>query len=87
MNVLVRALHQLARIRINRGLSQAELGAKAGFSQQYISMLERGLVPSDPNHVLRLAAVLDVEPKALSARELTICTSPGGNVAVTCASE
>jgi transcriptional regulator with XRE-family HTH domain len=75
-------LRHLARIRFNLGLSQAELGTRAGFSQQYVSMLERGLIPSDPNHVLRLAAVLGVDAEALTAESLTICTSPTGVVAV-----
>jgi transcriptional regulator with XRE-family HTH domain len=75
-------LRHLARIRFNLGLSQRQLAERVGFSQQYISMLERGLVPSDPNHVLRLAGVLGVDPETLTAETLTVVTSPSGDVAV-----
>jgi transcriptional regulator with XRE-family HTH domain len=79
---VAQALHQLAHIRRARGYSQAQLGQAAGLGQRYISDLEHGQYPADPNHVLRLAAVLGVEPAALSAQQLTICTSPSGVIAV-----
>jgi len=43
--------------RTARGLSQEALGERAGFSQQYISQLERGYCPPRP-HVVRFARVL-----------------------------
>jgi transcriptional regulator with XRE-family HTH domain len=76
-------LRQLARIRVNKGFSQTELARRAGLpSQQTVSLLERGVPPADPDQVIRLAAVLGVEPQALWAPQLTICTSPSGNVTV-----
>ena len=79
---MIQQLHQLAAIRINLRISQAELASRAGFKQQYISLLERGLKPTDEAHIVRLAAVLGVQPADLSADSLTICTSPTGVVAV-----
>jgi transcriptional regulator with XRE-family HTH domain len=75
-------LYQLLHIRRARGLSQAQLGHAAGFNQQYISDLERGLRPFDAAHVERLAAALHVDADALTANTLTICTSPSGVIAV-----
>jgi transcriptional regulator with XRE-family HTH domain len=75
-------LRQLARIRRAVGLTQGDLAKRAGLNQQDVSMFERGLLP-DPNHVLRLAAVLGVEPEALSAGRITIeCTSITNTIAV-----
>lgn len=76
------SLHQLAHIRRARGLSQTQLAHDAGLTQKQISDLELGRRPIDPMHVVRIAAVLNVEPAALSAETLTICTSPSGVVAV-----
>jgi transcriptional regulator with XRE-family HTH domain len=47
----------LKRLRHERALSQTELAARAGggFTQQYISGLERGLQPSHVVHLDRLA--------------------------------
>jgi transcriptional regulator with XRE-family HTH domain len=75
-------LRHLAQIRRFRGISQAALGRRAGLGQSYISALERGLQPSDPRHVVRIAAELGVEPEALTAAEMTICTSPSCVVSV-----
>jgi len=75
-------LSQLARIRRALNLTQVEIANAAGLAQQYVSELERGLQPSDPNHVLRLAAVLGVEPEVLSAPRVTICSSTSGAVSV-----
>lgn len=36
---------RLQRMRIRRGLTQAALGKKIGQDQQYISKLERGVLP------------------------------------------
>jgi transcriptional regulator with XRE-family HTH domain len=77
------SLRQLAVIRKARGLSQQKLADAAGFTQVYISDLELGRRPTEPSHVLRLAAILDVAPSTLSASDVQITiTSPSGNVAV-----
>ena len=76
-------LTQLAKIRWARGMSQATLGQRAGLPQTYVSALERGLHPSSPDHVLRLASVLGVEAEALSAGEINIsCNSMTNTVTV-----
>ena len=51
-------------------LSQHQLAALAGnaFSQSYVSRLERGLRPSDDQHVDKLAAVLGVSSDDLLRR-------------------
>ena len=58
------------RYRVDARLSQLALArlAGAGFSQSYISEIERGLKPSDPAHVERLATVLGVRSAALLRR-------------------
>jgi transcriptional regulator with XRE-family HTH domain len=76
-------LCQLGRIRRERRLTQSQLAKAVGLSQHYVSQLERGLIASDVNHVLRLAAVLSVDASALTASQLTICTSPSGVVSLT----
>ena len=60
----------LRRFRADARLSQSEVATAAGapFSQRYISELERGLYPSDRDHVAILARVLSVEPEALVRR-------------------
>lgn len=52
----------LRRYRAESGWSQAVLAQRAGngFSQPYVSDLERGLRPSHPSHVARLAEALGV---------------------------
>jgi len=79
---MILPLHQLVYVRRARGLSQAQLGHDAGFDQRYISELELGRRPIDPDHVVRIAAILGVEPAALSTERITICTSPSGVVIV-----
>lgn len=51
--------------RTNRDLSQVVLGAKAGYTFQTISNIERGLVWPSLMTVFVLAEVFDVHPKAL----------------------
>jgi transcriptional regulator with XRE-family HTH domain len=51
----------VSRIRVERGLSQAELGRNlGGVSQQFVSKVERGLVPVTPKCATRLARALGV---------------------------
>jgi len=60
----------LRRYRAESGLTQAMVAqrAGAGFRQRYVSDLERGLCPSDPSHVKRLAVVFGVPETALLRR-------------------
>jgi transcriptional regulator with XRE-family HTH domain len=58
----------LRRFRTELRLSQAEVGKRAGRSQWYVSHLERGLRPSDPADVGRLASALGVSEAALLRR-------------------
>ena len=61
----------LRRCRLEAGWSQAELArriGRRGFSQPYVSDLERGLWPSDPAHVSLLAAALNVPESAFERR-------------------
>ena len=68
------SLHFLAvnlrRTRAERRRTQSEVAQAAGdgFTQQYVSALERGLQPSDPHHLKALAAALGVEESALTRR-------------------
>jgi transcriptional regulator with XRE-family HTH domain len=50
----------LREIRHERGLSQEELGFKAGYHRTYIGMLERGLMNPSLRTILSLASALDI---------------------------
>lgn len=60
----------LRRLRQDARLSQQQLAARAGegFSQPYVSDLERGRWPYDRGHVARLASALGVEESILLKR-------------------
>lgn len=60
----------LRALRLEARLSQHRLALRAGegFTQRYVSDLERGLWPCDPTHVGRLAAALGVPESALVRR-------------------
>ena len=49
-----------ARLRRQKGLTQEELEARSGFSQQYLSGLERGLRNPTVITLYELAQALDV---------------------------
>ena len=51
---------RLHRLRRQRGLTQAELAARARLNQRYISALENGLWARRREHVRRLARALGV---------------------------
>lgn len=55
--------------REHRGLSQAELGRRAGFSQVYISRIERGKTPGSFKAHAALARVLEIELDDLAPPE------------------
>lgn len=60
----------LRRYRAESGWSQGELARRAGppFTQQYVSLLERGLTPAEASDVDTLARVLGVTAPALLRR-------------------
>jgi transcriptional regulator with XRE-family HTH domain len=60
----------LRRFRAEWGWSQAYLAQRAGdgFSQPYVSDLERGLRPYDPSHITRLAQALGLTEADLLRR-------------------
>lgn len=60
----------LRRYRAESGWSQAYLAQRAGdgINQPYVSDLERGLRPSQPSHVARLAEALGVTEADLLRR-------------------
>lgn len=49
------------RVRRKRGLSQTELGAKAGFRQETISLIETGNPVTRLETILTVLAALDLE--------------------------
>ena len=73
----------LRRRRHDRELSQAQLAARAGLSQQYVSDLERGLRPSRTAHLDQLARALDVDVIELLGLTTTGEASAGRAEAVT----
>ena len=60
-------MHQLKTWRERRGLSQADLGRRAGYSDAFISMLERGKKFGTFDTLDRLAKALNVAPENLLA--------------------
>jgi transcriptional regulator with XRE-family HTH domain len=60
----------LRLFRLAQRLTQQQLVARLGdgFTQSYVSRLENGLRPVDPQHVDRLAEALGVLPLALVSR-------------------
>lgn len=50
------------RLRLERGLTQEQFAASSGFTQQYISDLERGRRNPTVVSLLELAQALDVTP-------------------------
>jgi len=51
----------LRRLRNESGISQEELGNRAGLHRTYISQLERGLKSPTLNTLYKICVVLDVE--------------------------
>lgn len=60
----------LRNLRLDARLSQQQLALRAGdgFTQPYVSDLERGRWPYDRTHVARLASALGVDEAALLRR-------------------
>jgi len=61
--------HALRRIREARGLSRAELGRRAGFSESHVVKLERGEARLHVDDLAAFAAALDCEPADLVRTE------------------
>lgn len=59
-------------IREERGMSQMQLAADAGFMQSWISQVERGRRNPSWNNVARLAEGLDVSVSELANRAETV---------------
>ncbi|MBM3533992.1 MAG: helix-turn-helix transcriptional regulator [Alphaproteobacteria bacterium] len=57
--------HALRRIREARGLSRAELGRRAGFSESHVVKLERGEARLHVDDLAAFAAALECEPADL----------------------
>jgi len=62
----------LREARVQKGLSQAELGKLVNIAQTRISLIERGGVTGNLDTILRITAALDLEivlqPKAKSPK-------------------
>ncbi len=56
-----------ARLRRERGFTQEQFAEKSGFTQQYVSDLERGRRNPTVVTLFHLATALDVEPAELLA--------------------
>jgi HTH-type transcriptional regulator/antitoxin HipB len=57
-----RVAHELQFARKQKGLSQAELGAKVGMPQSHISKIESGNQDLRYSSLLEIARTLDLEP-------------------------
>lgn len=57
----------VARLRLEKGLTQERLAEESGFTQQYLSDLERGRRNPTVVTLYHLATALGVEPAALLA--------------------
>ena len=68
---------QLARLRVERHLTQAKLGELAGFRTDYISQLERGRYSISDSSLVRLAKALGLTTEKLE-RELQGSAKAGG---------
>ena len=58
----------LRELRVQRGLSQEELGFESGYHRTYISLLERGLKNPSLKTIFHLSQVLLVKPSDLVKR-------------------
>lgn len=61
----------LRRLRMAAGLTQEQLGLKAGLQRKYISLLELGTKAPSLATVLRIATALDLEPGELVSQVST----------------
>jgi transcriptional regulator with XRE-family HTH domain len=61
----VKRLQGLRRVRLERGLSQAQLAERSGLTQARISLLERGDALAQRRTLQRLAATLECPQRDL----------------------
>jgi transcriptional regulator with XRE-family HTH domain len=62
--------------RIERKITQEQLGLDAGIQRKYVSLLERGENAPSLATVLRVSRALDIEPGALVTQVVTkLCDS------------
>lgn len=66
---------KVRRLRIGRGLSQSELGVKAGLHRTYIGSIERGERNVSLLNIEKIAKALDVQPRMLIADKMHRKTS------------
>jgi transcriptional regulator with XRE-family HTH domain len=62
--------HYLKELRQERGLTQKQLAARAGVSQQYVGRIESNWVNVGPKTVRRLANALEMDPLELTLIEV-----------------
>ncbi len=62
--IMISAMKQLRKLRLDENMTQQELAAATGLTQSTLSRLENGLRPH-PKTLRRLAEVLGVEPEEL----------------------
>lgn len=60
---------RIRQLREQKGLSQEELGHRAGVDRTYVSSCERGRRNVSLLTLYRIAAALEVEPGALLSRD------------------
>jgi transcriptional regulator with XRE-family HTH domain len=60
---------RIRQLREQKGLSQEELGHRAGVDRTYVSSCERGRRNLSLLTLYRIAAALEVEPAALLSRD------------------
>lgn len=58
--------------RINRGWTLAQLASETGFSQSYVSQVERGLINPSIAGLRKLAAILNLNPAELIDEPLSV---------------
>ncbi|UVT16031.1 MAG: helix-turn-helix transcriptional regulator [Nitrospira sp.] len=59
--------NEIAKLRKKVGISQEELGFRAGVHRTYISQLERGIKSPTLSVILRLAYAMKIRPSKLVA--------------------
>ena len=59
----------LRRLRLARGISQEELGFRAGLDRTYVSSVERGHRNISIDNIFRLASPLECDPRELLGPE------------------
>lgn len=58
----------LRELRIEKGISQEDLGFKSGYHRTYISLLERGQKNPSLQTIFRLAKALEISPSEIIRR-------------------